>query len=169
MQIQLSNRRQPCGGASAVLRPSPVVAQAVQRFGGFVAKYMGDGVLIYFGYPRAHEDDAERAVRAGLELISAVGGVKSGAVLQTRVGATGLVVIGHGKCEKRPRPRHPGWLIGGSRGPEGWVAAASISACLPAGRGNWYCGFWPRTRRFPLLLGAKGRVPKQAGRPPTPS
>ena len=47
------------------------VAETVQRFGGFVAKYMGDGVLVYFGYPRAHEDDAERAVRAGLELIQA--------------------------------------------------------------------------------------------------
>jgi class 3 adenylate cyclase len=42
------------------------VADAVRRFDGFVAKYMGDGVLIYFGFPRAHEDDAERAVRAGL-------------------------------------------------------------------------------------------------------
>ena len=56
---------------------------------------MGDGVLIYFGYPQAHEDDAERAVRAGLELIQAVGGLKSSAPLQTRVGiATGLVVVG---------------------------------------------------------------------------
>jgi SAM domain (Sterile alpha motif)/Adenylate and Guanylate cyclase catalytic domain len=43
------------------------VAETVQRFGGFVAKYMGDGVLVYFGYPQAHEDDAERAVRAGLD------------------------------------------------------------------------------------------------------
>ena len=43
------------------------VAETVRRFGGFVAKYMGDGVLVYFGYPQAHEDDAERAVRAGLE------------------------------------------------------------------------------------------------------
>jgi class 3 adenylate cyclase len=71
------------------------VAETVQRFGGFVAKYMGDGVLVYFGYPQAHEDDAERAVRAGLELIQAVGGLKSKAALQTRVGiATGLVVVG---------------------------------------------------------------------------
>jgi len=71
------------------------VAETVQRFSGFVAKYMGDGVLVYFGYPQAHEDDAERAVRAGLELIQAVGGLKSGAPLQTRVGiATGLVVVG---------------------------------------------------------------------------
>jgi AAA ATPase domain/Adenylate and Guanylate cyclase catalytic domain len=67
----------------------------VQRFGGFVAKYMGDGVLIYFGYPQAHEDDAERAVRAGLELVAAVGALKTQAPLQTRVGiATGLVVVG---------------------------------------------------------------------------
>jgi predicted ATPase len=67
----------------------------MQRFGGFVAKYMGDGVLIYFGYPQAHEDDAERAVRAGLELIAAVGGLTTHAPLQTRVGiATGLVVVG---------------------------------------------------------------------------
>src|SRR6478752_7826397 len=49
------------------------VAEAVLRFGGFVAKYMGDGILIYFGYPQAHEDDAERAVRAGLELVTASG------------------------------------------------------------------------------------------------
>ena len=56
---------------------------------------MGDGVLIYFGYPQAHEDDAERAVRAGLELIKAVAALKSPVSLQTRVGiATGLVVVG---------------------------------------------------------------------------
>jgi class 3 adenylate cyclase len=71
------------------------VAENVQRFGGFVAKYMGDGVLVYFGYPQAHEDDAEWAVRAGLELVQAVGGLKASAPLQTRVGiATGLVVVG---------------------------------------------------------------------------
>src|ERR1700747_3462005 len=65
------------------------------RFIDFVAKYMGDGVLIYFGYPQAHEDDAERAVRAGLELVAAVGALKTHAPLQTRVGiATGLVVVG---------------------------------------------------------------------------
>ena len=71
------------------------VAETVQRFDGFVAKYMGDGVLVYFGYPRAHEDDAERAVRAGLELIAAVTGLESRAALQVRVGiATGIVVVG---------------------------------------------------------------------------
>ena len=71
------------------------VAETVQRFGGFLAKYMGDGVLVYFGYPQAHEDDAERAVRAGLKLVAAVGDLKTNVPLQTRVGiATGLVVVG---------------------------------------------------------------------------
>jgi class 3 adenylate cyclase/predicted ATPase len=72
------------------------VADTVGRFDGFVAKYMGDGVLVYFGYPRAHEDDAERAVRAGLGVIDAVArlDVKS-TRLKARVGiATGLVVVG---------------------------------------------------------------------------
>ena len=70
-------------------------AETVRRFDGFVAKYMGDGVLVYFGYPKAHEDDAERAVRAGLELISALAELKTRTSLQTRIGiATGLVVVG---------------------------------------------------------------------------
>jgi class 3 adenylate cyclase/predicted ATPase len=71
------------------------VAETVRHLDGFVAKYMGDGVLVYFGYPEAHEDDPERAVRAGLDLVAAVAGLKTHAALQTRVGiATGLVVIG---------------------------------------------------------------------------
>src|ERR1700759_5360084 len=71
------------------------VAETVQHFGGFVAKYMGDGVLVYFGYPQAHEDDAERAVRAGLGLVAAVSSLKIHAALHTRVGiATGIVVVG---------------------------------------------------------------------------
>jgi class 3 adenylate cyclase len=73
-----------------------VVTEVVAGFDGFVAKYMGDGVLVYFGYPRAHEDDAERAVRAGLGSIDAVGRLDvASAKLQARVGiATGLVVVG---------------------------------------------------------------------------
>ncbi len=72
------------------------VAEIVAGFDGFVAKYMGDGVLVYFGYPRAHEDDAEQAVRAGLGVIDAVGRLDVKSVeLQARVGiATGLVVVG---------------------------------------------------------------------------
>src|SRR6266581_7346236 len=72
------------------------VAEAVHHFGGFVARYLGDGVLVYFGYPHAHEDDAERAIRAGLELITAVARLNTHALQQIRVGvATGLVVVGY--------------------------------------------------------------------------
>ncbi len=72
------------------------VAEVVAGFKGYVAKYMGDGVLIYFGYPQAHEDDAERAVRAGLALTERIGKLESGSgALASRIGiATGLVVVG---------------------------------------------------------------------------
>ena len=91
----LSARMDPEDLREVISAYQKCVAETVQRFGGFVAKYMGDGVLIYFGYPQAHEDDAERAVRAGLELVAAVGDLKTHAPLQTRVGiATGLVVVG---------------------------------------------------------------------------
>jgi len=91
----LSARMDPEDLREVISAYQKCVAETVRRFDGFVAKYMGDGVLVYFGYPQAHEDDAERAVRAGLELIGAVGAIKSNAPLQTRVGiATGLVVVG---------------------------------------------------------------------------
>ena len=87
----LSARMDPEDLREVITAYQKCVAETVSRFGGFVAKYMGDGVLIYFGYPQAHEDDAERAVRAGLELVAAVAGLKTHAPLQTRVGiATGL-------------------------------------------------------------------------------
>jgi hypothetical protein len=73
------------------------VADTVGRFDGFVAKYMGDGVLVYFGYPRAQENDAERAVLAALELVGAVAALRPRTIdeLACRVGiATGLVVVG---------------------------------------------------------------------------
>jgi class 3 adenylate cyclase/tetratricopeptide (TPR) repeat protein len=71
------------------------VTNTVARFAGFVAKYMGDGVLVYFGYPEAHEDDAERAVRAGLAVVEAVGGLATPEPLNVRLGvASGLVVVG---------------------------------------------------------------------------
>ncbi|ANK85643.1 MULTISPECIES: AAA family ATPase [unclassified Rhizobium] len=71
------------------------VANAVSRFGGFVAKYMGDGVLVYFGYPQADENAVEQAVRAGLALVDAVGRLQGSERLQVRIGiATGEVVVG---------------------------------------------------------------------------
>ncbi|HEV2549914.1 MAG TPA: adenylate/guanylate cyclase domain-containing protein [Stellaceae bacterium] len=72
-------------------------AEQITKSGGFVAKYMGDGVLAYFGYPQAHEDDAERALRSGLTLIEAMPNLRTGhsVALEVRVGiATGVVVVG---------------------------------------------------------------------------
>ena len=91
----LSARMDPEDLREVISAYQKCVAESVRRFDGFVAKYMGDGVLIYFGYPQAHEDDAERAVRVGLEVIAAVTALKSSVPLQTRVGiATGLVIVG---------------------------------------------------------------------------
>ena len=71
------------------------VANVVGKFDGFVARYMGDGVLAYFGYPRAHEDDAERAVRASLAVVEAVRRLETPELLEVRIGlATGLAVVG---------------------------------------------------------------------------
>ena len=93
----LSGRLDPEDLREIIGRYHVRVAETVARFGGFVAKYMGDGVLVYFGFPRAHEDDAERAVRAGLDIIAAVGRIDAPAArkLEVRIGiATGLVVVG---------------------------------------------------------------------------
>lgn len=84
------------------------IAAAVARFDGHVARWMGDGALVYFGYPRAHEDDAERAARAGIGIIKAVGELRRerGVALEVRAGiSTGLVVVGElmGEGEARER------------------------------------------------------------------
>ena len=72
-----------------------LVSEVVTRFEGFVARYMGDGVLVFFGYPSAHEDDPERAVRVGLALLQRVGELPAPEPLQLRIGiATGLTVVG---------------------------------------------------------------------------
>src|SRR5262244_3016751 len=102
----LSARMDPEDLREVISAYQKAVSEVVRRFDGFVAKYLGDGVLVYFGYPRAHEDDAERAVRAGLELVAAVPGLKTSASLQARVGiATGLVVVGDliGSAEAKER------------------------------------------------------------------
>jgi class 3 adenylate cyclase len=105
-------------------------ADVITRAGGFLARFMGDGILAYFGYPQAHEHDAERAVRAGLSLLEAVPGVKTatGDPLQLRIGiATGLVVvgdlIGEGFAQERP--------------------AVGETPTLPPG-----CKRWPRRARW---------------------
>ena len=91
----LSARMDPEDLREVISAYQKCATETVRRVGGFVARYMGDGVLVYFGYPEAHEDDAEQAVRAGLELIAAVTALNSPVSLQTRIGiATGLVVVG---------------------------------------------------------------------------
>ena len=117
----LSARMDPEDLREVISSYQKCVAETMGRFGGFVAKYMGDGVLIYFGYPHAHEDDAERAVHAGLKLVAAVTDVKTHAALQTRVGiATGLVVvgdlIGSGASQEQASARAADGNVGGSPG-----------------------------------------------------
>jgi len=107
----------------------------------FVAKFMGDGALVYFGYPEAHEDDAERAVRAALELIMAVAALKTLAPLQTRVGiATGLVVVGD--------------LIGSDDGQERGIVGETRTRGAPAKLGRaehgGHCGEYAEAARQAL-------------------
>ena len=91
----LSTRHDPEDLRELIADYHRVVSDTVGRFDGFVAKYMGDGVLVYFGYPQAHEDDAERAVRAGRAVIEAVGQLPAREDLSVRLGiATGLAVVG---------------------------------------------------------------------------
>ncbi len=94
---QLSQRLDPEDLREVMRRYQDTVAGVVARFEGNVAKFLGDGVLAFFGWPRAYEDQAERAVRSGLAAVNAVAHLKSedGRALQARVGiATGQVVVG---------------------------------------------------------------------------
>ena len=93
----LSGRLDPEDLRAVIMTYQNAVAGGVMRFDGYVAKFMGDGVLAYFGWPRAHEDDAERAVRAGLSIMKALGEHRApgGEILAARIGiASGLVVVG---------------------------------------------------------------------------
>lgn len=93
----LSTRLDPEEQRDVVSAFQSCCANEVKRLGGMVAQYLGDGILAYFGYPAAHEDDAERAVRAGLAILEVVGTLQPapGVTLQTRIGiASGVVVVG---------------------------------------------------------------------------
>jgi len=103
----LSAKLDPEDLRKLILAYQSAATDEVERLGGFVAKYMGDGVLAYFGYPQAHEDDAERALLTGLALVERIGAVdQNQAGLAVRVGiATGVVIvgdlIGHGSAQER--------------------------------------------------------------------
>src|SRR5438045_490288 len=92
----LSARMDPEDLREVIRAYQTCVADTVRRFGGFVARYMGDGALIYFGYPAAHEDDAERAVRSGLDLIDAVATLPAPEPPQVRLGVAAGRVVGGG-------------------------------------------------------------------------
>jgi class 3 adenylate cyclase len=82
----LSSRMDPEDLREVISAYQTCVAEIVKRFDGYVAKYMGDGVLVYFGYPQAHEDNAERAVRGGLAVIEAIARISSVEPLHARIG-----------------------------------------------------------------------------------
>jgi len=130
----LSTRMDPEDLRKLISAYQKCVTETVQRYGGFVAKYMGDGVLVYFGYPQAHEDDADRAVRSALDLVAAVTKLKTNTRLQTRVGiATGLVVVGDlvgsGEAQERgivgETPNLAARLQGLAGRVEGWRAGVA--------------------------------------------
>ena len=92
---ELATRLDPEDLREIIAKYHARAAEVLTRFGGFVAKYMGDGILAYFGYPHAHEEDAEQAVRAGLAIVEAVAHLDLPQRLQVRLGiATGLAVVG---------------------------------------------------------------------------
>jgi class 3 adenylate cyclase len=97
----LSTRLDPEDMREVITSFQDTCREAIQRYAGFIARYMGDGILVYFGYPQAHEDEAERAVRAGLAIVRSMAqlnadvGKRYEAVLAVRIGvATGSVVVG---------------------------------------------------------------------------
>ena len=78
----------------------------IERYAGHIAQFLGDGIMAYFGWPRAHEDDAERSLRAGLEIVAAVKQVSAPAPLSVHIGiATGAVVVGEGTGEDATAPK----------------------------------------------------------------
>ena len=93
----LSERLDPEDLSMVIRTYQDCCRRMIDRFAGYIARYLGDGLVVYFGYPQATEHDPERAVRAGLEIVAAVGrlNLPLGLRLQTRIGiATGEVVVG---------------------------------------------------------------------------
>jgi class 3 adenylate cyclase len=102
--VALSTRLDPEDLRDLIVAYQATCARAIERYDGYVARYLGDGILAYFGYPVAHEDNAERAIRAGLELVDAVARLKASQFpelnIRVRVGiATGLVVVGDANAQ----------------------------------------------------------------------
>jgi class 3 adenylate cyclase len=186
--MALSARLDPEDMGDLIASFHKVVADVVSRFDGFVGQYLGEGVLIYFGYPAAHEHDTEQAVRAGLAILDAVRRrkVASDVTVQARVGiATGLVVIGEplGTGDTRQRvaigetPNLASMLQAAAAPGEGIAASTRrlVGGCLTAARsvptrlgaaatGGGVAGARRDGRCQPLRGAARGRAVPLAGR-----
>ena len=175
---ELSARLDPEDMGAVIRAYHGACTEAVERWGGHVAKYMGDGVLAYFGWPQAHEDDAERAVRAGLAIIDALPELETpaGTPLAARVGiATGLVMVGEliGEGAARRRSRWSARRRTSRLGCKCWRCPAASSSARRRAGWSVGCSSWPTSVRCaskasPSLLppgGSKARVvPKAASR-----
>ena len=130
---ELSGRLDPEDLSVVMRRYQDAVSGCVARYGGHVAKFLGDGVLAYFGWPQAYEDQAERAVRAGLDAVEAVAGVDNdGQTLAARVGiASGAVVVGELASGNRVSPKA---CASGSRGSRIFVCATNAHSTMPPRR-----------------------------------
>jgi len=127
---QLAARLDPEDMGDIIRRFQNAAAGAIARYNGFVARFMGDGVLAYFGFPQANEDAAEHAVRAGLGLIADIARIprSDGSVLQARVGiATGTVMIGDSQVDVQTARNAGAWCIGCTFG----LAPGSLEAIPP--------------------------------------
>ena len=108
---------------------------AIRRYDGFVAKYIGDGILVYFGYPRAHEDEAERSVRAGLDIVDAMAELNAAVPRPPRGRARGADRHRHRTGDRRPDRRRNGIGDRGGRrdaepgGPSAGIGAAEPDPC----------------------------------------
>jgi Double zinc ribbon/Adenylate and Guanylate cyclase catalytic domain len=136
----LASRLDPEDLREVIVAYHRCVAETVARFEGFIAKYMGDGVLVYFGYPRAHEDDAERAVQAGLELVTAVRALKPriDAELHSRITPTGLHQ--HSPALKQLTARLIGRANLVTHSADAMGAPIAPPSARPSPRIGWRCG-----------------------------
>ena len=156
---ELSARLDPEDFAQVIGSFHKICASAVAQFEGSVAKYLGDGVLAYFGYPEAHEDDAERAIRAGLRLIDTMSAVDAGSGIrrQVRIGvATGLVVVGELIGEGSARER---LAVGETLNLAARIQAAASPDCLVVAEFNS-----PTCGRCFFLHGSRATRPERGAR-----
>ena len=150
---ELSARLDPEDMGAVIRAYQDACAEVVERWGGHVAKYMGDGVLAYFGWPQAHEDDAERAVRAGLATgrrRSAQLETPAGAPLAARVGiATGLVMVGELIGEGAAQEQSGGRRDAEPRGAAAGAGGAGQRGRSARRRAGWSaaCSSWPTSAR----------------------